>query len=62
VTSPLDDRPDPDAELDASGSADPARLRDEVEGVDALPVTERVRVFERVNEGIADELARLDEI
>jgi hypothetical protein len=62
VSSPLDARPDPDAELDAPGSAELATLRDEVEGVDALPVAERVRVFERVNEGIADELARLDEI
>jgi hypothetical protein len=62
VNSPLDAQPDPDAELDASGSAELAALRDEVEGVDALPVAERVGVFERVNEGIADELARLDEI
>jgi hypothetical protein len=62
VSSPLEGRPDPDAELDASGSAELASLREEVEGVDALPVAERVGVFERVNEGIADELARLDEI
>jgi hypothetical protein len=48
----------------ASDDEDPrvAALRDDLEGVDDLPVQERVEVFERVNQGIADELARLDEV
>jgi hypothetical protein len=37
-------------------------LRAEVEAVDQLPVVERVAVFERVNDGIATELSRLDEV
>jgi hypothetical protein len=37
-------------------------LRAEVEAVDELPVAERVAVFERVNDGIATELSRLDEV
>jgi hypothetical protein len=37
-------------------------LREEVDSVDELPVAERVAVFERVNEGIAAELSRLDEV
>jgi hypothetical protein len=37
------------------------RLREEVRTVEDLPVGDRVAVFERVNDGIAAELARLDE-
>jgi hypothetical protein len=45
------------------GAGDPLDdLRDEVEAVDELPVHDRVAVFERVNDGIAVELARLDEV
>jgi hypothetical protein len=47
------ERPDRPGRLD--------RLREEVETVDDLPVGDRVIVFERVNDGIAAELARLDE-
>jgi hypothetical protein len=43
-----------DATLDA--------LREEVETIDALPVADRVAVFERVNATLADELAVLDEV
>jgi hypothetical protein len=37
-------------------------LRDELATVDERPVAERVAVFERVNDGLAAELARLDEV
>jgi hypothetical protein len=47
------DRPDRPDRLD--------RLREEVRTVEDLPVGDRVAVFERVNDGIAAELARLDE-
>jgi hypothetical protein len=57
------DAPDPGAVVRAdAGSERFAALREEVEGVDALAVGDRVEVFERVNEGIAAELARLDEV
>jgi hypothetical protein len=46
----------------AAGSERFAALREEVEAVDELAVADRVEVFERVNEGIAAELARLDEV
>jgi len=46
------------------GADDPVLdgLRQAVDGVDRLPVEERVAVFERVNDGVARELARLDEV
>jgi hypothetical protein len=63
VSTPHDPASDPGADDGAPpGSAHLAALRDDVEGVDDLPVAERVAVFERVNEDIADELARLDEV
>jgi hypothetical protein len=37
-------------------------LRDALATVDERPVAERVQVFERVNDGLAAELARLDEV
>ncbi|MFA9445150.1 hypothetical protein [Egicoccus sp. AB-alg6-2] len=37
-------------------------LADALRSVDTLPVGERVAVFERLNDGIARELARLDEV
>jgi hypothetical protein len=37
-------------------------LRELVDGVDELPVDERVAVFEQVNEGLVAELTRLDEV
>ncbi|MBS3940975.1 MAG: hypothetical protein KG028_08440 [Actinobacteria bacterium] len=38
------------------------QLHAAVRGVDALPVAARVDTFEQVNDGIARELARLDEV
>jgi hypothetical protein len=63
VTAPGTD----DGQGPAAGTQDPGSerldaLREEVETVDGLAVGDRVAVFERVNEGIADELARLDEV
>jgi hypothetical protein len=70
VTDPDGEDAQPDAADGAIGGARPGgahrsdrldRLREEVDAVDRLPVGDRVGVFERVNDGIAAELARLDE-
>lgn len=39
-----------------------AALRTELEGIDAVPVEQRVQRFERANQVLADELAQLDEV
>jgi hypothetical protein len=62
VTSPA-----PGGATAPGGSSEPPvdrleSLRAEVEAVDELSVAERVTVFERVNDGIATELSRLDEV
>jgi hypothetical protein len=63
VTAPgTGDGQEPAVGTDEPGSERLAALREEVETVDGLAVGDRVAVFERVNEGIADELARLDEV
>jgi hypothetical protein len=63
VTAPgTDDGQGPAAGIQNPGSERLDALREEVETVDGLAVGDRVAVFERVNEGIADELARLDEV
>jgi hypothetical protein len=61
---------EPGASTSATSSEDAAgepadgldELRAEVDSVDELPVADRVAVFERVNDGIAAELSRLDEV
>ncbi|MFA9428575.1 hypothetical protein [Egicoccus sp. AB-alg2] len=54
----MSDTPDVDRDVDPALAA----LHDSLRTVDALPVGERVAVFEQLNDGIARELARLDEV
>jgi hypothetical protein len=69
VTHPGDGANEPSTAgaVATADGADPDRpdrlevLREEVRTVEDLPVGDRVAVFERVNDGIAAELARLDE-
>lgn len=45
-----------------TGSDELDELQASLRDVDALPIVDRVETFERVNDGIARELARLDEV
>lgn len=47
---------------DRPGDAPLEALRSELEAVDELPVEQRLEVFTRANQVIADELAQLDEV
>ncbi|GGI04935.1 hypothetical protein [Egicoccus halophilus] len=47
---------------DLSDDATLGPLVDALEGVDELAVAARVSVFEQVNDAVARELARLDEV
>ena len=54
----MSDHHDGDREVDPAL----ADLHMSLRSVDTLPVGERVAVFEQLNDGIARELARLDEV
>jgi hypothetical protein len=63
VSEPHGGEPDHEPPAGSTRPSDPLDgLREAVDTVDELPVGERVAVFERVNDGIATELARLDEV
>jgi hypothetical protein len=63
VTDPEATTPAPTPDDGAGATVDGLdELRAEVDSVDELPVADRVAVFERVNDGIAAELSRLDEV
>jgi hypothetical protein len=63
VTDPDVTAPTPSSDDGAVETEDGLdELRSQVASVDELPVADRVAVFERVNDGIAAELSRLDEV